>query len=119
MCSGFQGGAQVRVVNGGVVGHVALDLKSRDGKFGHQMVVPLRPALDGATPACCVLGNLGDERRRLRFREVETLLHELGHVMHQLCSRSRICRSKGHSSIGRNEEARSRLSSSNHALLSS
>ena len=28
-----------------IVGHVALDLKSRDGKFGHQMVVPLRPAL--------------------------------------------------------------------------
>ena len=67
-----------------MIGHVVLDLYAREGKFGHQMVVPLRPALDGATPACCVLGNLGDESRRLRFREVETLLHELGHVVHQL-----------------------------------
>ena len=68
-----------------IVGHVALDLKSRDGKFGHQMVVPLRPALVGGAPNCCaVLGNMGDANGRLRFREVETLLHELGHVFHAL-----------------------------------
>ena len=68
-----------------IVGHVALDLKSRDGKFGHQMVVPLRPALvDGAPNCCAVLGNMGDANGRLRFREVETLLHELGHVFHAL-----------------------------------
>ena len=68
-----------------VVGHVALDLKSRDGKFGHQMVVPLRPALVDGQPNCCaVLGNMGDANGRLRFREVETLLHELGHVFHAL-----------------------------------
>ena len=68
-----------------IVGHVALDLKSRDGKFGHQMVVPLRPALVDGQPNCCaVLGNMGDANGRLRFREVETLLHELGHVFHAL-----------------------------------
>ena len=68
-----------------IVGHVALDLKSRDGKFGHQMVVPLRPALVNGAPNCCaVLGNMGDANGRLRFREVETLLHELGHVFHAL-----------------------------------
>ena len=68
-----------------IVGHVALDLKSGDGKFGHQMVVPLRPALVDGQPNCCaVLGNMGDANGRLRFREVETLLHELGHVFHAL-----------------------------------
>ena len=70
---------------GALVGHVILDLAARPNKFGHQMVVPLRPALADATPVCCVLGNLGDETGLLRFREVETLLHELGHVFHALC----------------------------------
>jgi Zn-dependent oligopeptidase len=73
-----------------VVGYVVLDLVTRPNKFGHQMVVPLRPALPDAfdgprPPVCSVLGNLGDERGLLRFREVETLLHELGHVFHALC----------------------------------
>ena len=74
-----------------VIGHVILDLYARPNKFGHQMVVPLRPALrergggEVQTPVCTVLGNLGDEARLLRFREVETLLHELGHVFHALC----------------------------------
>mmetsp|Transcript_763 Transcript_763/g.2262 ORF Transcript_763/g.2262 Transcript_763/m.2262 type:complete len:256 (+) Transcript_763:3-770(+) len=49
------------------------------------MVVPLRPALPGGAPnVCAVLGNLGDSAGLLRFREVETLLHELGHVFHAL-----------------------------------
>jgi len=75
----------VETAEGVVTGHVALDLKSRDGKFGHQMVVPLRPALVGGAPnVCAVLGNMGDADGRLRFREVETLLHELGHVFHAL-----------------------------------
>ena len=60
---------------GELVGHVVLDLFSRPGKFGHQMVVPLRPRSEGVAPVCCVLGNLGDEQKRLRFREVETVLH--------------------------------------------
>ncbi|KAH8064605.1 metalloendopeptidase [Aureococcus anophagefferens] len=63
-----------------VLGHVALDLKSRPGKFGHQMVVPLRPAAGESPNACAVLGNMGDAAGFMRFREVETLLHELGHV---------------------------------------
>jgi len=71
--------------NGTVVGHVVLDLFARPGKFGHQMVVPLRPRGCGATPVCAVLGNLGDESRNFRLKEVETLLHELGHVYHALC----------------------------------
>ncbi len=67
-----------------VLGHVALDLKSRPGKFGHQMVVPLRPAAGESPNACAVLGNMGDAAGFMRFREVETLLHELGHVFHAL-----------------------------------
>ena len=70
---------------GRVLGHVVLDLFSREGKFGHQMVVPLRPHGHDGGPVCAVLGNMGDAQRLLRFGEVETMLHELGHVFHCLC----------------------------------
>ncbi|KAH8051926.1 metalloendopeptidase [Aureococcus anophagefferens] len=70
-----------------VLGHVALDLKSRPGKFGHQMVVPLRPAAGESPNACAVLGNMGDAAGFMRFREVETLLHELGHVFRSVGGR--------------------------------
>ena len=72
-----------------VCGHIYLDLFPRDGKFGHQMVVPLRPSAvleygggggdgDGDTrrkvarPAVCVLGNLTHPAAGglLRFHEV-------------------------------------------------
>lgn len=83
---------------GALVGHFYLDLYSRDGKFGHQMVVPLRPGIelaDGSsiTPACAILGNLSKgsstEPSLLRFREVETFFHEFGHVMHAICTKSK------------------------------
>merc|ERR1712091_136749 len=48
------------------------------------MVVPLRPAAGESPNACAVLGNMGDAAGFMRFREVETLLHELGHVFHAL-----------------------------------
>ena len=48
--------------SGAVVGHFFLDLFPRDGKFGHQCVLPLRPAYvtaDGTqqTPVVALVGN--------------------------------------------------------------
>ncbi|KAH8087735.1 metalloendopeptidase [Aureococcus anophagefferens] len=62
--------------------HEDVDLYAiRDGAT---MVVPLRPAAGESPNACAVLGNMGDAAGFMRFREVETLLHELGHVFHAL-----------------------------------
>ena len=73
-----------------VCGHFYLDLFSRDGKFGHQCVVPLVPSCnfnDGKVlPAVSILGNMtkATEARPslLRFAEVHTFFHEFGHGMY-------------------------------------
>lgn len=84
--------------DGKVVGHLFLDQFPRDGKFSHQMIVPLAPAFvsrDGeeCLPACVNISNLprseGGRPALLRWSEMKTLFHELGHVMHCLCTRTR------------------------------
>jgi Zn-dependent oligopeptidase len=73
---------------GKVIGHFYLDLFSRDGKYGHQCVVPIRPSFvsdngNFVTPVCAILGNMtkGDEKSPslLLFSEVATFFHEFGH----------------------------------------
>eukprot|EP00434_Breviolum_minutum_P034880 symbB.v1.2.030877.t1/scaffold3524.1/size54796/2 len=84
--------------DGKVVGHLFLDQFPRDGKFSHQMIVPLAPAFvsnsgEECLPACVNISNLprseGGRPALLRFSEMKTLFHELGHVMHCLCTRTR------------------------------
>ncbi|CAJ1459901.1 unnamed protein product, partial [Effrenium voratum] len=81
-----------------VVGHLYLDQFPRDGKFSHQMIVPLSPAFvsesgEECLPACVNISNLsrpeGSRPALLRFAEMKTLFHELGHVVHCLCTQSR------------------------------
>lgn len=68
-----------------VVGHLFLDQFPRDGKFSHQMIVPLAPAFvsrDGeeCLPACVNISNLprseGGRPALLRWSEMKTLFHE-------------------------------------------
>eukprot|EP00929_Paragymnodinium_shiwhaense_P088903 TRINITY_DN49209_c0_g1_i1.p1 TRINITY_DN49209_c0_g1~~TRINITY_DN49209_c0_g1_i1.p1 ORF type:complete len:708 (-),score=168.42 TRINITY_DN49209_c0_g1_i1:271-2394(-) len=85
--------------DGKVVGHLYLDQFPRDGKFGHQMIVPLAPSFvdsvsgERCVPACVNISNLprpqGDKPALLRWGEMQTLFHELGHVMHCLCTTTR------------------------------
>lgn len=80
-----------------VVGHLYLDQFPREGKFGHQMIVPLSPAFVDAgercLPSCVNISNLprpqGDKPALLRFSDMQTLFHELGHAMHCLCTVTR------------------------------
>ena len=83
-----------------VYGHFYLDLFSRDGKFGHQCVVPIVPSCsfqgDKILPAVSILGNMTrpckDRPSLLRFAEVHTFFHEFGHVMHAVLSKTKYTR---------------------------
>jgi len=76
------------------VGHVYLDLFPRPGKFGHQMIYPLFPTFEDSNgrvcrPACCYVGNISKpladtEPALLRYGEVKTMFHELGHIFHAI-----------------------------------
>ena len=106
-----EGFAVLDKASGATIGHFYLDLFSRDGKFGHQMVIPLSPSFvrqhqqpnDGEeaeqvegveeagggrriNPVCAIIGNMtkptATQPSLLRFAEVETFFHEFGHVMH-------------------------------------
>ena len=75
-------------------GYFYLDLFPRDGKYGHQMILPLSPCFDQCLPACCFVGNLpkpssGAPDSYLLLDEVRTLFHELGHVMHCLLTNTK------------------------------
>lgn len=84
---------------GEVAGHLYLDQFPRDGKYGHQMILPLSPSFVDSTtgvrcvPACVNISNLprpqGGKPALLRFAEMQTLFHELGHAMHCLCTTTR------------------------------
>lgn len=83
-----------------LVGHLYLDQFPRDGKFAHQMILPLAPGFTSigeecvkCVPACVNISNLarpeGGRPALLRLTEMKTLFHELGHAMHCLCTQTR------------------------------
>ncbi|MDP2004607.1 MAG: M3 family metallopeptidase [Rubrivivax sp.] len=74
---------------GAYVGAVYLDLVPRDGKYSHAAAFPVLPAsrLAGHKPASVLVTNFNPTG--LDHDELETLLHEFGHVLHGVLSTTR------------------------------
>ncbi|MDP3459784.1 MAG: M3 family metallopeptidase [Hyphomonas sp.] len=78
--------------DGVLVGRFFLDMHPRDGKFKHAAAFPIRvgPTRDGV-PVASLMCNFpaGDHTTGLmEHREVETFLHEFGHLIHMMVSGS-------------------------------
>ncbi|CAO3623993.1 unnamed protein product [Cunninghamella echinulata] len=85
-------------------GYMYLDLFPRDAKYPHAACFPLHPSYlnangERAPPIAAMVANFTKYTKTkpslLKHEEVVTLFHELGHVMHHLCSRTKLARFHG------------------------
>jgi thimet oligopeptidase len=74
---------------GAFVGGVYLDLYPREGKYNHAAAFPVLSVstLAGRAPVSVLVTNFN--RKGLDHDELETLLHEFGHVLHGVLSKTR------------------------------
>ncbi len=81
--------------SGAPIGSIYLDLFPRDGKFSHAAAFGVRngSVLAGQRPIKALICNL--DRRGLSPAELETLLHEFGHLLHGVLSRARYADQSG------------------------
>ena len=81
--------------DGPLVGGIYLDLFPRDGKFKHAAAFSVRSGsvLGGQTPIKALICNL--DPNGLTHVELETLLHEFGHILHGVLSRARYADQSG------------------------
>lgn len=93
---------------GELCGYFYLDLHPRPGKYTHAAVFPLlsgcaagdlstkENSTERNVPLCAMVCNFpkptSNAPSLMRHEEVETLFHEFGHVMHHICSRTRLHR---------------------------
>lgn len=75
--------------NGTFIGGIYLDLYPREGKYNHAAAFPVRAGstLAQRTPISVLVTNF--DRKGLNHDELETLLHEFGHVLHGVLSKTR------------------------------
>ena len=94
---------------GEVISGFYLDLFPREGKFGHAAAFAVRGAsrLAGRTPVSALVTNFN--RDGLNQSELRTLLHEFGHVLHGVLSRTDYVSQAGTSVKGDFVEAPSQM----------
>lgn len=76
--------------DGKLIGRFYFDTHPRPGKYNHANVVPIRMGIDGrVVPVAALVTNFpaGDHKTGLmEHRDVETFLHEYGHLIHVMMS---------------------------------
>jgi len=72
--------------NGKLLGGFYLDKFPRTGKYNHFAVFPLKNYYKGELPICCLVMNYNEQN--VSIYEIQTFLHEMGHVVHHLFSRA-------------------------------
>ncbi len=89
---------------GAFIAHVHMDLFPREGTFGHAAaftLVPGRRLPDGSYqhPTSAIVANFtppsGGRPSLLTHRELETLFHEYGHILHQVLTTAELSRFSG------------------------
>lgn len=82
-------GKAVEPGKGAFIGGVYLDLSPRDGKYNHAAAFPVVAGsrLSGQKPASVLVTNFNPQG--LDHDELETMLHEFGHVLHGVLSTTR------------------------------
>lgn len=87
---------------GHVIGYFYLDLFPRDGKYTHAACFPCQPGSemnDSQVPVAVMVANFTKPTTNnpclLKHNEVITYFHELGHVMHNICSKTKWARFHG------------------------
>jgi Zn-dependent oligopeptidase len=95
---------EIRNTDGELIAHFYADLFPRDGKFGHAAAYALtlgHRRADGEyeRPVSVIVANFtppsGDRPSLLTHREVETLFHEFGHILHMSLTRAEFARFSG------------------------
>ncbi|KDR70896.1 hypothetical protein GALMADRAFT_254514 [Galerina marginata CBS 339.88] len=88
----------------GFIGYCYLDLFPRPGKYSHAAEWPILPGYDlpdgkRSYPVSAVVANLAkptpEQPALMRHGDVVTLFHEIGHIFHDILSRTRFARFHG------------------------
>jgi len=70
--------------HGKLIGRFYFDSHPRDGKYEHANAVPLRTGVRGAIPVAALVMNLPAGKGLMEHGDVETFLHEYGHLLHAI-----------------------------------
>jgi thimet oligopeptidase len=70
--------------HGKLIGRFYFDSHPRPGKYEHANAVPLRTGVKGQIPVAALVMNIPAGRDLMEHGDVETFLHEYGHLLHYI-----------------------------------